>query len=63
MIIGKNITKSFSGGIPLIEKADFKILPTSKIGIVGRNGCGKSTLVKMIVGTEPWDSGSIDKLN
>ena len=31
-----------------------------KIGIIGRNGCGKTTLLKMITGNENFDSGKVD---
>jgi len=32
--------------------------PGEKIGIVGENGVGKSTFIKMLQGLEPYDSGS-----
>ena len=58
MIQINNISKSFAGD-PLLEDISFNISPGEKIGLVGRNGCGKSTLFKMILGTESIDSGEI----
>ena len=58
MITGRNITKTFIGD-PLLENIDFTIGNNLKIGLVGRNGCGKTTLFKMIMGIEEITSGSI----
>lgn len=58
MIIISNISKSFSTQV-LLENASFNINPREKIGLVGRNGTGKSTLFKMILGDEHPDSGDI----
>lgn len=63
MIVGKNICKSYVQNTPILKNIDFKIGPNCKIGIVGRNGCGKSTLIKLIVGEEQLDSGVITKTN
>ena len=41
----------------LFEDVSFSVFPGEKIGLVGRNGHGKSTLLKMIVGEEEIDSG------
>jgi len=58
MITGRNITKTFIGE-PLLENIDFTIGNNQKIGLVGRNGCGKTTLFKMIQGLEEITSGTI----
>ena len=58
MIQVNNVSKSFAGD-PLLEDISFNIAPGEKIGLIGRNGCGKSTLFKMILGTESIDSGEI----
>jgi ATP-binding cassette subfamily F protein 3 len=52
------ITKKF-GQIPIIGKCDFRIEKGEKIGLIGSNGCGKTTLVKMIMGEEKPTSGII----
>ena len=49
MISGKNLTKKFDDRT-LFSNVDFKLSGKKKIGLVGRNGCGKSTLFKMING-------------
>jgi ATP-binding cassette subfamily F protein 3 len=43
----------------LFENASFKVNSKEKIGLVGRNGTGKTTLIKIIIGEESPDSGNI----
>ncbi|RKP48024.1 ABC transporter ATP-binding protein [Cohnella endophytica] len=54
----ENITKSYSDKM-LFENVTFGIETGDKIGIIGVNGTGKSTLLKVIAGLEPADSGRI----
>jgi ATP-binding cassette, subfamily F, member 3 len=58
MIMASNITKSFGTQL-LFDNISFNINPKEKIGLVGRNGTGKSTLFKIILGEEHPDSGQI----
>ncbi|MDH4090136.1 MAG: ABC-F family ATP-binding cassette domain-containing protein [Cyclobacteriaceae bacterium] len=51
----------FIGGRPLYENASMFIKPKDKIGLIGLNGRGKSTLLKIINGELKLDSGSISK--
>ena len=51
----------FIGGRPLYENASMFIKPKDKIGLIGLNGRGKSTLLKIINGDIKLDSGSISK--
>ncbi len=53
----RDITLSF-GSAPLLDKASFQIEPNERVCIVGRNGEGKSTLLKVIEGQIQADSGS-----
>lgn len=62
MIVGHNITKAFDSRI-LFTNVSFKITGRKKIGLVGKNGCGKSTLFKIINGEEESTAGSIDIVN
>jgi ATP-binding cassette, subfamily F, member 3 len=43
----------------LFDELDWLITPRERTGLVGGNGTGKSTLLKVIAGTEPLDYGSI----
>lgn len=47
------------GGAPLIYKASFQIEEGERICLLGRNGTGKSTLLKILDGSLPPDSGDI----
>jgi len=55
----KNISKSFGEKI-LLENFSYSFQRGEKIGIVGNNGTGKSTLLNIIQGLEPMDSGNIE---
>jgi len=51
----------YIGGRPLYENASLHIKPKDKIGLVGLNGTGKSTLLKIIAGNIQPSSGEIQK--
>ena len=53
----------YIGSRPLYEEANLHIKPKDKIGLVGLNGTGKSTLLKLIVGEYQPDGGEITKSN
>ena len=57
MIQVQNVSKSF--GVQVLLDA-MLVGDHERVGLVGRNGCGKSTLFKMILGQECLDGGSID---
>ncbi len=54
------ITKSFQG-IPLLKDITFKVDNHDKISIIGVNGAGKTTILKIILGEEEYDSGDLFK--
>ncbi|MCR8745041.1 ABC-F family ATP-binding cassette domain-containing protein [Romboutsia lituseburensis] len=58
----ENICKSYSEKT-LLENISLGINEGEKIGIIGVNGTGKSTLLKIIAGAETCDSGNIIKAN
>jgi ATP-binding cassette, subfamily F, member 3 len=58
MISVENISKGFGGQV-LFEDASFRLNAKERAGLVGRNGHGKTTLLKMLVGEEKPDSGNI----
>jgi ATP-binding cassette subfamily F protein 3 len=53
-----NLHKSFGGRV-LFDGVSFKINSKERVGLVGRNGHGKSTLFRIIVGEEGTDDGAI----
>lgn len=57
-----NLSVSFSGNT-LFDELSFLINKNDKIGLVGRNGVGKSTLLKVISGSQSYDTGSLSKPN
>jgi ATP-binding cassette subfamily F protein 3 len=59
MVIVENITKGFGSQL-LFQEVSFKINPREKIGLVGRNGHGKTTLFRLLIGEDPPDSGVIN---
>ncbi len=62
LISCENISKSFPDK-PLFENQSFGIFEYDKIGIVGVNGSGKSTFLKIIAGYEKPDSGKVTRRN
>jgi ATP-binding cassette subfamily F protein 3 len=58
MITIDNLSKSYGNQI-LFEGVHFQINARERVGLVGRNGHGKTTLFRMIVGEEHPDSGTI----
>ncbi len=58
MISIENIHKSYGGHV-LFDGVSFTLNPREKVGLVGRNGNGKTTLLRILVGEEDVDSGNI----
>lgn len=54
----QNLTKRFGARL-LFENISFSIAENQKIGLIAKNGTGKSTLMSMITGKEGIDSGNI----
>jgi len=54
----EHVTRSFDGK-PIIADFSARIMRGDRIGIIGPNGCGKSTLIKLLVGELEPTSGSI----
>ena len=47
------------GHVPLLDHADFSLLESERIGLIGRNGTGKSSLLKILAGLEKQDDGTL----
>ncbi len=58
MIQVSNLDKSYGQQV-VLSKAGFTVNPGERVGLVGRNGHGKTTLFRMILGQERSDSGTI----
>ncbi len=58
MLQVNSLTKAY-GPRTLFENVSFSMIQGERLGLVGRNGCGKSTLFRLILGDESPDSGTI----
>ena len=54
----KDISKSFDGR-PVLKRLSLKVFPGECVGILGPNGCGKTTLFSMCIGEQNVDTGKI----
>lgn len=54
-----HISKSY-GKKKLIDDFEYIVLKNQRLGIIGPNGCGKSTLMKIITGKEEPDQGTVE---
>ena len=55
----KNLTKFFVIGENLLEDLSFEIQEGERVAILGRNGCGKTTLFNILTGQMEFDSGEV----
>ena len=55
---GKNLSKSYITNL-IFRNLDFYIQEGEKVGLVGPNGTGKSTLFRCITGEERFDDGTL----
>ena len=55
----RNLTKSYTRGHPVLRDLNLAIPAGRIVGLLGPNGCGKSTLIKLIAGLLQPDSGEI----
>ena len=58
MINVENLSKSYGGHV-LFDNISFKLNPKERLGLVAKNGHGKTTLFRIITGEESSDSGSV----
>lgn len=54
----KALTKSFDGR-PIVKSLDLRVMRGDKLGLLGKNGTGKTTLIKLILGKLQADSGTV----
>ncbi|MCD8352234.1 MAG: sugar ABC transporter ATP-binding protein [Planctomycetaceae bacterium] len=58
-IDAKQVVKNF-GGVQALKGVDFTVETGEIMGLIGENGCGKSTLMKIISGVYQPDSGTLE---
>jgi ATP-binding cassette subfamily F protein 3 len=58
MLTVTDLSKSY-GSQTLFDAVSFQVGPGERVGVTGRNGHGKSTLFRILLGQEPADSGSV----
>lgn len=59
-LIAEQVSYGYNENAPLaVKEVSFRISPSHMVGIVGRNGCGKTTLVKLLLGLYAPDKGRI----
>ncbi len=54
----KDLSKSFDGR-PILKRLSLKVYPGECVGVLGPNGCGKTTLFSMCIGEQNLDGGKI----
>lgn len=59
ILILEDVSKSMGGKV-CVKDLSYAMPPGERLGIIGPNGCGKSTLVNLITGILPPDSGKIE---
>ncbi len=58
LLTAESISKSY-GTKRLFSGLGFSIFSQDRVGLIGQNGCGKSTLMKILVGLEEYDEGRL----
>jgi ATP-binding cassette subfamily F protein 3 len=60
MLTASQIHKSFGDNV-ILDSVTFNLNPGDRIGLIGPNGCGKTTLLRILAGADAPDSGSVLK--
>ena len=60
LLSASGVAKGF-GGRPIVRGLDLVLSPGMRIGLLGRNGSGKTTVLRVLAGLEPPDAGTVDR--
>ena len=60
MIEFRNVTKTYDTGTKAVKNANFRIEKGEMVSIVGKNGAGKSTMLKILAGLQSPSSGTVN---
>ncbi len=60
ILSASELTLSY-GRQPLLDRASLAIYPGEKVGLVGRNGCGKTSFLRILAGEEQPDAGTVSR--
>lgn len=58
LLVAERISKSY-GGRQIVPSIDLTLTAGSRVALLGSNGCGKSTLIRLLLGREKPDTGSL----
>ena len=58
MLTAHHIHKTY-GIQPILQDISFSISHSERVGLIGANGCGKTTLMRILAGIEQPDSGTV----
>lgn len=58
IIVAKQLKKEWSGK-PIFENIDLEVQEGERVALFGRNGCGKTTLLSVLLGRTPADGGTV----
>ncbi len=59
-LVARDISKAYGDRV-VLDGVDLLAQPGQPLGLVGENGVGKSTLMRVLAGVEAPDAGSVDK--
>jgi ATPase subunit of ABC transporter with duplicated ATPase domains len=57
-LVAREISKSYAA-VELLDRISLTVAPGDRIGVIGPNGIGKSTLLRVLAGVEPPDDGRV----
>jgi ATPase subunit of ABC transporter with duplicated ATPase domains len=60
MLTARGITRILGGNM-VLDDVSCTVGPRTRLGVVGRNGVGKSTLLRVLAGIEPVDGGTVER--